>query len=148
MSVSCSKQILDINTYLYHTKYLKFNFNTSSEYNCDIDVCDTIKQESYIRTFEEWALRLIYSIQIKSTNLVYWAKCLKHYLLGKSANATDLLALVHSEASGPMSSQARCGYEYFETYTDVASRYGYVFLLKKTDRKLLQFGHEINKQIG
>ena len=34
------------------------------------------------------------------------------------------------------------------TLTDVASRCGYVFLLKNTDRKLLKFRHEVNKQIG
>ena len=70
------------------------------------------------------------SNQIKSTNLVYWVKCLKYYLLGKSVNATDLLALVHSEANGPMSSYAIGGYEYFMTFTDVASRYDYVYLMK------------------
>ena len=41
------------------------------------------------------------TIQIKSTNLVCEAKCLKHYLLGKNVIATDLLALFIVKQAGP-----------------------------------------------
>ena len=54
----------------------------------------------------------------------------KSHLSGKGERATKLLALVHSDICGPMSSQTRGGYEYFVTYTDYASRYDYVYLMR------------------
>ena len=70
---------------------------------------------------------------------------------GKCERATELLALVHSDVCGPMSSQARGGYEYFVTFTDVASRYGYVYLMRhksETFEKFEEFRHEVEKQTG
>ena len=70
---------------------------------------------------------------------------------GKGERATELLALVHSDVCGPMSSQARGGYHYFITFTDDASRYGYVYLMKhksETFEKFKEFRHEVEKQTG
>ena len=67
---------------------------------------------------------------------------------GKGVRATELLALVHSDECGPMSSQARGGYEYFVTFTDDASHYGYVYLMKhksETFEKFKEFRHEVEK---
>ena len=63
-----------------------------------------LKQEWYICTFEEWVLGLIlfHSNKVYQSSLM--GKVPKTPLLGKSTNATDMLALVHSETSGPMSS--------------------------------------------
>ena len=44
----------------------------------------------------------------------------------KGRRAQDLLELVHSNICGPMSTQARGGYEYFITFTDDYSRFGCV----------------------
>ena len=44
----------------------------------------------------------------------------------KGIRAQELLELVHSDVCGPMSIQARGGYEYFITFTDDYSRFGYV----------------------
>jgi hypothetical protein len=44
--------------------------------------------------------------------------------------ALDLLELVHIDVCGPMSTTARGGFEYFITFTDDFSRYGYVYLMK------------------
>ena len=68
---------------------------------------------------------------------------------GKGARATELIAFVHSDVYGPMSSQARGGYEYFITFTDDASRYGYVYLMRhksETFEKIKEFRHEVEKQ--
>ena len=70
---------------------------------------------------------------------------------GKGERATELLALVHSDVCGPMSSQARGGYHYFVTFTDDASRYGYVYLMRhksETFEKFKEFRHEVEKQTG
>jgi hypothetical protein len=44
--------------------------------------------------------------------------------------ATDLLEIIHTDACGPMSVEARGGYRYVLTFTDDLSRYGYVYLMK------------------
>ena len=67
---------------------------------------------------------------------------------GKCERATELLALVHSDVCGPMSSQARGGYENFVTFTDDTSRYGYVYLMRhksETSEKFKEFRHEMEK---
>ena len=43
----------------------------------------------------------------------------------KANRANDLLELVHSDVCGPMSTQAKGGYEYFITFTGDYSRFGY-----------------------
>jgi hypothetical protein len=61
------------------------------------------------------------------------------YLLGKmtkalftshSKRASDLLGLVHTDVCGPISSIARGGFQYFITFTDDFSRYGYIYLMR------------------
>ncbi|KAK0605321.1 hypothetical protein LWI29_025463 [Acer saccharum] len=48
----------------------------------------------------------------------------------KGARATECLGLIHIDVCGPMSIQARGGYEYFITLTDDYSRFGYVYLMR------------------
>lgn len=43
--------------------------------------------------------------------------------------AFDLLGLMHSDVYDPMSMTARGNYEYFVTFTDDFSRYGYMYLM-------------------
>ena len=58
-------------------------------------------------------------------------KMTKRPFTAKGRRATELLELVHSNVCGPFSTQARGGYEYFVTFTDEYSRYGFVYLLKQ-----------------
>ena len=62
-------------------------------------------------------------------------KTCEAYLLGKMTKkpftgflerASDLLELIHTDVCGPMSLTARGGFQYFITFTDDLSRYGYV----------------------
>ena len=46
------------------------------------------------------------------------------------------LQLVQSNACSPLSVQARGGYEYFVTFVDDYSRYGYVYLMHKKSELL------------
>ena len=65
--------------------------------------------------------------------------------------AFGLLELVHSDVCGPMSTTARGGYEYFVTFTDDFSRYGYVYLMKskaETFEKFKEFQSEVQNQLG
>ena len=62
-----------------------------------------------------------------------------------------MLELVHSNVCGPMSIQARGGYEYFITFTDDYSRFGYVYLMKRKSEafeKFKEFRAEVENQLG
>ncbi|KAK0593870.1 hypothetical protein LWI29_024792 [Acer saccharum] len=54
----------------------------------------------------------------------------KRSFSAKGARATECLGLIHTDVCGPMSIQARGGYEYFITFTDDYSRFGYVYLMR------------------
>ena len=48
---------------------------------------------------------------------------------GTMERATNLLQIIHTDVSGPMSIEARGGYRYFLTFTNDLSRYGYIYLM-------------------
>jgi hypothetical protein len=53
--------------------------------------------------------------------------------------ALDLLELIHTDVCGLMSTTARGGFQYFITFTDDFSRYGYVYLMKHKFKSLEKF---------
>nr|XP_016514474.1 PREDICTED: uncharacterized protein LOC107831239 [Nicotiana tabacum] len=55
----------------------------------------------------------------------------KRHFSSKGNRASDKLELIHSDLSGPMNIQARGGFEYFVTFTDYYSKYGYIYLLRR-----------------
>ena len=57
-------------------------------------------------------------------------KMTKSPFTGVNERATDLLGIIHTDVCGPMSTPARGGYDYFITFTDDLSRYGYIYLMK------------------
>ena len=64
----------------------------------------------------------------------------------KGRRAQELLELAHTDVCGPMSTQAKEGYEYFITFTDDYSRYGYVYLTRwksETFEKFKEFRVEV-----
>ena len=70
------------------------------------------------------------------------------YLLGKitkapfaghNERASDLLGLIHTDVCGPLSSIARGGYQYFITFTDDFSRYGYIYLMRHKSESFKKF---------
>ena len=68
----------------------------------------------------------------------------------KGRRAQDLLELVHSSVCGPMSSQAKGGYEYFISFTDDYSRYGYVYLMRwksEAFEKFKEFRADVENQL-
>ena len=69
----------------------------------------------------------------------------------KGRRAQELLELVHTDLCGPMSTQAKGGYEYFITFIDDYSRYGYVYLMKwksETFEKFKEFKAEVENQLS
>jgi transposase InsO family protein len=78
-------------------------------------------------------------------------KMTKTPFTGFPERAIDLLELIHSDVCGPMSTTARGGFEYFVTFTDDFSRYGYVYLMKhksETFEKFKEFQNEVENQRG
>ena len=69
-------------------------------------------------------------IQGKMTNRTFTAK---------GVRAEGCLDLIHSDVCGPFSVHGRGGYEYFITFTNDYSRYGYVYLMKKKSDALDKF---------
>ena len=78
-------------------------------------------------------------------------KMTKRPFSAKGERSKEPLQLVHSDVCGPLSVQARGGYEYFVTFIDDYSRYGYVYLMHKkseTFGKFKEFMAEAEKQLG
>ena len=69
----------------------------------------------------------------------------------KGRRAQELLELVHMDVCGPMSTQAKGGYEYFITFTNDYLRYGYVYLMKwksEAFENFKEFRAEVENQLG
>ena len=63
-------------------------------------------------------------------------KMTKRSFSAKGTKAKEPLQLVHSDVCGPVSVQARGGFEYFVTFIDDYSRYGYVYLMQRKSETL------------
>ncbi|KAJ9567534.1 hypothetical protein OSB04_003500, partial [Centaurea solstitialis] len=64
--------------------------------------------------------------------------------------ASDLLEIVHTDVCGPFSHEARGGYQYFITFTDDFSRYGYVYLMRhksESFEKFREYQNEVQNQL-
>src|SRR3954463_4487126 len=65
--------------------------------------------------------------------------------------ASELLELIHSNVCGPMSTTTRGGYQYFVTFTDDLSRFGYIYLMRhksETFEKFKEFQNGVENQFG
>ena len=78
-------------------------------------------------------------------------KMTKTPFTGFPERASNLLELIHTDVCGPMSTTARGGFQYFITFTDDFSRYGYVYLMKhksETFEKFREFLNEVENLRG
>ncbi|XP_038719855.1 uncharacterized protein LOC120012495 [Tripterygium wilfordii] len=78
-------------------------------------------------------------------------KMTKRAFSAKGYRAEACLDLIHSDLSGPMSVRAGGGFEYFVTFIDDYSRYGYIYLMhhkSETFEKFKEFRAEVEKQQG
>jgi hypothetical protein len=58
---------------------------------------------------------------------------------GQSDRESDLLGPVHIDVCGPMSSIVRGGFQYFITFTNDFSRYGYIYLMRHKSESFEKF---------
>jgi hypothetical protein len=78
-------------------------------------------------------------------------KMTKAPFIGFPERASDLLELIHTDMCGPMSTMARGEFQYFITFTDDLSRYGYVYLMKhksETFERFKEFQNEVENNHG
>ena len=78
-------------------------------------------------------------------------KMTKTLFTGHSEKANDLLGLIHSDVCGPLSSNAKGGFQYFITFINNFSRYGYVYLMKhkfESFEKFKIFKNEVHNTLG
>jgi hypothetical protein len=52
---------------------------------------------------------------------------------------SELLELVHIDVCGPMSYKARGCFQYFNTFTNDFSRYGYIYLMRHKSESFEKF---------
>ncbi|GJU18820.1 retrotransposon protein, putative, ty1-copia subclass [Tanacetum coccineum] len=92
---------------------------------------------------------------LNSTDLRAFEKCVP-CMSGKMARkpythqverAKDLLGLIHTDVCGPFKITSRQGANYFVTFTDDFSHYGYVYLLKHKTWKFLNFQSVSQKEV-
>ncbi|GJR53548.1 zinc finger, CCHC-type containing protein [Tanacetum coccineum] len=96
---------------------------------------------------------------LNSTDIESLGKCVS-CMSGKMARkpyshqverAKDLLGLIHTDVCGPFRIMSRQGANYFITFTDDFSRYGYVYLLKHKHEVFeifKMFQKEVENQLG
>ena len=69
----------------------------------------------------------------------------------KGYRAKEVLDLVHTDLCGPMSTSVRGGYEYFITFINDYSRYGYIYLMRHKSEdfeKFKEFKAEVENHCG
>ena len=77
-------------------------------------------------------------------------KMTKTPFTGFPKRASDLMELIHTDVCEPMSSTAREGFQYFITFTNDLSRYGYVYLMRhkfETFERFKEFQNEVENQL-
>ncbi|GAA0183001.1 hypothetical protein LIER_30492 [Lithospermum erythrorhizon] len=70
---------------------------------------------------------------------------------GLNERESDLLRIIHTDVCGPMNTSARGGYNYFITFTDDYSRYGFVYLMRhkhESFEKFKEFQNEVQNQLN
>ena len=69
--------------------------------------------------------------------------------VGQSGTSSELLELIHTDVCGSFSIMAKDGYNYFITFTNNLSQYGYVYLMKyksKVFKNFKEFKVEVENQ--
>ena len=121
------------NTYLWHLRLGDIN----------LDKINRLVKDGPLRKLNVGTLPICESY--------FEGKMTKRPFSAKGERSKDPLQLVHSDFCSPLNVQARGGYEYFVTFIDDYSRYGYVYLMPKkseTFGKFKEFMVEAEKQLG
>ena len=113
--------------YNIESKKIKSDLNTTYLWHCRLghinEKCiSKIHQNRLLNSFDYESFKTYESCLLR--------KMTKIPFTGQSERANELLGLIYFDVCGPLSSTARGGFQYFITFTDDFSRYGYVYLMK------------------
>ena len=135
--------------YNIDTKRFKSNdFNPTYFWHCRLG---HVNEKSILKLHQDG---LIHSFDLESFETCesgLLGKMTKAPFTGHSERASDLLGLIHTDVYGPISSIARGGYQYFITFTDDFSTYGYINLMRQKSEsfeKFKLFNNEIQNHFG
>ncbi len=119
---------LDIPVYNIQTKRLKSNdLNSTLLWHCRLG---HISEKRIKKLHKEGLLDSFDLESLETCEACLLGKMTKTPFTGINERANDLLVLIHSDVCGPFSSVARGGFQYFITFTDDFSRFGYVYLMR------------------
>ena len=134
-----------------HVKSLKRKFpSTSDAHLWHLDL-GHINSNNIQRLVKDGLLELLDFNEFPIYESYLEGKMTKRPFNAKANRANDLLELMHSDVCGPMPTQAKGGYEYFITFIDDYSRFGYVYLMKRKAEafeKFKEFRAEVENQFG
>ncbi|GJX53576.1 retrotransposon protein, putative, ty1-copia subclass [Tanacetum coccineum] len=147
IEMSCSNTN-DSSMYTVSNKRAKLNLDSSLLWHCRLGHISKKRIE-----------KLQHDGLLNSTDIESLGKCVS-CMSGKMARkpyshqverAKDLLGLIHTDVCGPFRIMSRQGANYFVTFTDDFSRYGYVYLLKhkhEVFETFKVFQKEVENQLG
>ncbi|GJX77586.1 retrotransposon protein, putative, ty1-copia subclass [Tanacetum coccineum] len=147
IEMSCSNTN-DSSMYVVSNKRAKLNLDSSLLWHCRLGHISKKRIE-----------KLQHDGLLNSTDIESLGKCVS-CMSGKMARkpyshqverAKDLLGLIHTDVCGPFRIVSRQGANYFVTFTDDFSRYGYVYLLKhkhEVFETFKVFQKEVENQLG
>ena len=140
---------LDVPIYNIQTKRLKSNdLNPTFLWHCRLGHINEkrimkLHTDGYLDSFD------FESFDICESCLL--GKMTKAPFIKSNERPNDLLVLVHTDVCGPLSLVARGGFQYFITFTDDFSRFGYVYLMRhkfEAFEKFKEFQNEVQNQLG
>jgi GAG-pre-integrase domain len=142
--------MLEINKPIFNiNKRLKISHeNMTFMWHCRIGHIN----EKHIKKLHE--VGLLGNLNIKTINACKFClrgKMTKVHFSKKGERTSDLLALIHTDVCGPMSTYIRNGDHYFITFTDDYSSYGYVYLMRhksESFEKFKEFRTEVENQLN
>ncbi|GJS91620.1 retrotransposon protein, putative, ty1-copia subclass [Tanacetum coccineum] len=147
IEMSCSNTN-DSSMYVVSNKRAKLNLDSSLLWHCHLGHIN----KKCIKKLQHDGL-------FNSTDIESLGKCVS-CMSGNMARkpyshqverAKDLIGLIHIDVSGPLRIVSRQGANYFVTFTDDFSRYGYVYLLKhkhEVFETFKVFQKEVENQLG
>ena len=134
-----------------HVKSLKIKFLSTSDAYLSHLCLGHIKSNRIQRLIKDGLLEPSDFDEFSVCESCLEGKMTKQPFNAKGKRAQELLGLVHMDVCGPMSTQAKEDYEYFITFTDDYSRYGYVYLMRwksEAFEKFKEFRAEVENKLG
>ena len=110
-----------------------------------------IGQERIKRLMRDDLLTDLKDVHFPQSESCLEGKLTKRSFGAKGNRAKELLELVHTDVCGPMNVKARGGSEYYVTFIDDYSRFGYIYIMQhksETFEKFKEYHAKVERQLG